>query len=259
MVFVFNKQKIYTYVVLLVNVTILFGVATLFNQSQEKDSVLTSSFNSKLLPIYNVQTDENKVAFTMNCAWNADDIDSILKTLEQNNVKITFFLVGNWIDKYPEAVKKINYAGHEIASHSDTHPHVNKLSYEKNISEIEKSNEKIKAITGKKTSIYRTPFGEYNDVVIKAATDKGYYAIQWNIDTLDYTGLNGKEMWNRIDNKIKKGDIILSHNGTLHTADSLDMIIKNIKKKGLDIVTVSELIYKDNYNINSAGVQIKCK
>lgn len=193
----------------------------------------------------------------MNCAWNADDIDSILKTLQDNNVKITFFMVGDWIEKFPEATKKINEAGHEIASHSNTHPHVNNLSYEKNIEEIEKSNEKIKAITGNLTKIYRPPYGEYNNTVIQAAQDKGYYTIQWNLDTLDYTGLTGEEMWKRLDKKIKAGDIILSHNGAKHTADSLDMLLKNIKQKGLEIVKISDLIYKDNYTINNNGTQIQ--
>lgn len=99
-------------------------------------------------------------------------------------------MVGEWIEKYPEEAKKIHEAGHEIASHSDTHPHVNNLSFEKNIEEIEKSNDKIEKITGKRTNIYRAPYGEYNDTVIKAAQDKGYHTIQWNLDTLDYTRLN---------------------------------------------------------------------
>lgn len=255
MFFIFNKQKIYAYLVSIITVVLLFCVATTVNTS--KNTVQTSSTTSKLLPIYNVQTDEKKVAFTMNCAWNADDIDTILKVLEDNQTKITFFMVGDWIDKFPEAVKKISDAGHEIASHSNTHPHVNNLSYEDNIKEIEESNNKIEKITGSRTTIYRSPYGEYNDTVIKAAQDKGYYTIQWNLDTLDYTGLSGDEMWNRLKDKLNAGDIILSHNGTAHTADSLDMLIKNIKAKGFDIVKVSELIYKDNYSINSNGTQIK--
>jgi peptidoglycan/xylan/chitin deacetylase (PgdA/CDA1 family) len=139
----------------------------------------------------------------------------------------------------------------------NTHPHVNNLSYEENIEEIEKSNDKIEKITGTRTKIYRAPYGEYNDTVIKSAEDKGYYTIQWNLDTLDYTGLTGEEMWQRLDEKIKAGDIILSHNGTKHTADSLDMILKNIKAKGLEVVKVSELIYQDGYTIDSNGTQIK--
>lgn len=258
MFFIVNRQKIYTYLVSIVTVVLLFCVAgSLNNTSSKENTVPTSSTTQKLLPIYNVQTEQKKVAFTMNCAWNADDIDVILKTLQDNNVKITFFMVGEWIEKYPEAAKKIHEAGHEIASHSDTHPHVNNLSYEKNIEEIEKSNDKIEKITGKRTTIYRAPYGEYNDTVIKAAQDKGYCTIQWDLDTLDYTGLTGEEMWKRLEGKIKSGDIILSHNGTKNTANSLDMLLKNIKQKGLEVVTVSDLIYLDNYTINSNGTQVK--
>lgn len=166
-------------------------------------------------------------------------------------------MVGDWIEKFPEAVKKISDEGHEIASHSDTHPHVNNLTYEQNIEEIEKSNDKIEQITGKRTNIYRAPYGEYNNTVVKVAQDKGYYIIQWNLDTLDYSGLTGEQMWDRLKDKIKAGDIILSHNGTKNTANSLDMLIKNIKSKGLEVVTISDLIYKDNYEINSNGTQIK--
>ena len=255
MFYVFNKQKIYTYLVSVITVVILFCIAGTLGEKNE--TIPTASVNNKLLPIYNVQTDTNKVALTMNCAWNADDIDQILKVLKQNNVKITFFLVGDWIDKFPEAEKKIYEDGHEIASHSNTHPHVNNLTYEENIEEIEKSNEKIEKITGQRTQIYRAPYGEYNNTVIQAAQDKGYYTIQWSLDTLDYTGLTGDEMWNRIQDKIKAGDIILTHNGTKHTADSLDMLIKNIKQKGFEIVTVSNLIYTENYTINNNGTQIK--
>lgn len=144
----------------------------------------------------------------------------------------------------------------KYGSHSDTHPHVNNLSYEKNIEEIEKSNDKIENIIGKRTNLYRAPYGEYNNTVIKAATDKEYYTIQWSLDTLDYTGLTGDEMWNRLNSKLSSGDIILTHNGTKHTADSLDMILKNIKQKGYEVVPVSDLIYKDNYKIDSTGMQV---
>lgn len=251
MIFVFNKDRIKTYLVSMLTVAMLIVFSNIGNIK----SIQTSSV-PKYLPIYNVKTDEKKIAFTMNCAWNADDIDSILETLKNNNVHITFFMVGDWVDKYPEAVKKINEAGHEIGSHSNTHPHVNKLSAEKNLEEINLSVAKIQKITGQKTNIYRAPYGEYNNTVIKTAEENGYYTIQWNLDTLDYKGLTGEQMWNRLKNKLENGAIILSHNGTKHTADSLDMLIKNIKSKGYEIITVSQLIYKDNYIINGNGTQI---
>ena len=252
MFLIFNKDKIQTYIVSILTVAVLIVVANIGNVK-----TIQTSATTKLLPIYNVQTEENKIAFTMNCAWNADDIDSILDTLKNNDVYITFFMVGNWVDKYPESVKKIHEAGHEIGSHSNTHPHVNNLSSEKNLEEIELSVSKIEKITGKKINLYRAPYGEYNDTVIQVAQENGYYTIQWNLDTLDYEGLTGDEMWNRLENRLVKGSIILSHNGTKHTADSLDMLIKNIKSQGFEITTVSDLIYKDNYIINNNGIQIK--
>ena len=122
--------------------------------------------------------------------------------------------------------------------------------------EIQLSVNKLERITGNKTTLYRTPYGEYNDTVIKTAQENGYFTIQWNLDTLDYKGLTGEEMWNRLKNKLDKGSIILSHNGTNHTADSLDMLIKNIKSKGFKVTTVSDLIYQNNYTINKNGTQI---
>ena len=113
MFLVFSKEKISTYLVSILTVTLLFlGVANY--QTRTEKTIETSSNTEKLLPIYSVKTDEKKVALTMNCAWNADDIDKILEVLKSNNVKITFFMVGDWIEKYPEAVKKINDAGQEI-------------------------------------------------------------------------------------------------------------------------------------------------
>ena len=251
MFLVFSKEKIQTYIVSVLTVAVLIGIANI-----EISKTVTTSAMEKNLPIYNVQTEENKVALTINCAWNADDIDKILETLKNNNIQITFFMVGEWVDKYPEVVKKIYEAGHEIGTHSNTHPHVNQLSAEKNLEEIKLSVNKIEKITESKVDLYRTPYGEYNDTVIKVAFENGYYPIQWNIDTLDYKKLTGNEMWNRIKGKLQKGSIILCHNGTDHTADSLDMLIKNIQNEGYQITNISNLIYKENYTINNNGTQL---
>lgn len=257
MFFVVNKDKLITYVLSIMMVILLFTFVTgITNDSGDEETVLTSSNNSRLLPIYKVKTEDKNVSLTMNCAWNADDIDEILDVLDKCQVKITFFAVGDWIDKYPEAAKKIADNGHEIGSHSDTHPHVNNLSLEENIAEIKNSSDKIEKVTGKKNNLYRPPYGEYNNTVIKSAMDSGYFPIQWSLDTLDYTGLTGDEMWKRLDSKLSNGDIILMHNGTEHTADSLEMLINNIKAKGFNIIKVSDLIYESNYSIDSTGTQI---
>ena len=198
---------------------------------------------------------KKKVALTINCAWNADDIEVILDTLSKYDVKVTFFMVGEWVDKYPDAVKKIFDNGHEIGNHSDSHKHVNNLNLEKNIEEINLCSDKIEKITGNRTTLYRGPYGEYNNTVINSAIQTGHYTIQWNIDTLDYNGLTGNEMWSRIKERLSNGSIILMHNGTKNTANSLDMIIYNIKQNGYSIVKTSDLIYKENYIIDSNGTQ----
>lgn len=253
MFLIFNKQKIYSYLVALSTVIVLFFVAAIFtNKSGE---IIQTMSQAKKLPIYNVDTSEAKIAFTMNCAWNADDIDQILATLSKHNTHITFFMVGDWVDKYPNAVKKISEAGHEIANHSDGHKHVNNLSLEENEKEVKLCSDKIETITGKKTTLYRGPYGEYNNSVIQAAENQKHITIQWSLDTLDYKGLTADEMWARLNGKVKNGDIILSHNGTKHTADSLDKILTNLESNGFKVVTVSDLIYKDNYIIDNNGTQ----
>lgn len=256
MFLVFNKQKIISYLIAFSTVAILFAGASFFMPNQAK-TIQTSTSAGKLLPIYSVETNEKRLSLTMNCAWNADDIDTILDTLSKYKVHITFFMVGDWVDKYPETVKKIAAAGHEIGNHSNTHPHVNNLSLEKNEQQIKECADKIEKLTGKRSVLYRGPYGEYNDVVIKAAKGQKHETIQWSLDTLDYKGLTESEMWNRLKDKLKNGDIILMHNGTTHTADALDRIIYNIQEKGYEIVPVSELIYKEGATIDANGRQQK--
>lgn len=254
MFLVINRQKIFSYIVALSTVAVLFMFSVVFMRG-DIQTIMTSSTSTKMLPIYNVSTQDKKIALTINCAWNADDIDSILDTLSKYNVKTTFFVVGEWVDKYPEAVKKIYESGHEIANHSNTHPHVNNLSYEENVKEILECSKKVENITGQKTNLYRGPYGEYNNTVMKAAEDNSHTVIQWNLDTLDYQGLDGDQMWDRLKNKISNGSIILMHNGTENTATALDKIIYNIQEKGFELVKVSDLIYKENYIIDSSGMQ----
>lgn len=255
MFLVFNKDKIYTYCISIITVVLLFCVANMMLEGHGKEVVTVSSEITKLLPVYRVNTQEKKVALTLNCAWNDSDITSILDTLKQQNCKVTFFMVGEWVKKYPEAAKKIKEAGHEIASHSNTHPHVTQMTYEQNLQEIEESIKTIEDTTGAIAKLYRAPYGEYNNTVIQAANDKGLIPIQWSLDTLDYTNLTGTQMWERIKGKLSNGDIILMHNGTTHTADSLQMILQNIKKEGYEIVPVSNLVYHENYTIDINGVQ----
>ena len=255
MFLVVNKDRIVSVFVAVCTVFALFLMTTLFAKMPEETAETAST--RKQLPIYSVNTNEPNVALTINCAWNADDIDLILQTLEKHQIKVTFFMVGDWIEKNEDAAKKIYNAGHELANHSYNHPHVNNLSYDQNVEQIKKCSELIQKITGNPSTLYRGPYGEYNDTVLQAAKDNNHITIQWSIDSLDYNSLTGEQMWERIEPKLENGSIILMHNGTENTATSLDVLITKIKEKGYNIVKVSDLIYKENYTIDNAGVQHK--
>lgn len=256
MFFVFKKDKIMAFLVACSTVFALFLMTSFFAKTPEDASILTGA-NQKQLPIYSVKTEEAKVALTINCAWNADDIDKILEVLEKEQVKATFFMVGEWIEKNEESAKKIFNAGHELANHSYSHPHVNNIDYDKNSEQISKCSELIQKITGKPSTLYRGPYGEYNNTVIQSAKDNNHKTIQWSIDSLDYKSLTGEQMWERIEPKLQNGSIILMHNGTENTANSLEFLITNIKNKGYKLVTVSDLIYKENFGIDNNGMQYK--
>lgn len=250
MFLVVNKNKIISILILMVAVVSV--VTTIPSGDLQANANV-----DKLLPIYNVDMQDKKIALTINCAWENTDIDKILDTLKKYNVNVTFFVVGDFAKKYPDSVKAIYDAGNEIGNHSFTHPHVNNLSLEENIKQIEDCNSLIKEITGISPMLYRAPYGEYNNTVIKASKDSNMYAIQWNIDSLDYTGLSKEEMWKRIEKGICPGSIILMHSGTKNTADALPYIIENLQNMKYDIVKVSDLIYTQDYYINHQGMQKK--
>ncbi len=242
----------------LLNSLLIISILTILSivGSNIVNNVIETAVDNKLLPIYSVETSEKKVALTFDCAWGADDITSIIDILEENEVQATFFTVGDWVDKYPDAVKALNDAGMEIGNHSNSHAHVNKLSYGENLEDMTKCNEKIKLITGKDVKFYRGPYGEYNNTVISVANELNMKVIQWDVDTLDYEGKTVDEMCSRIEKKIKNGSIILMHNDTKYTMQGLQQIINKIHELGYEIVPLDKLIYFDNYQINPEGRQI---
>ena len=144
-----------------------------------------ASNSERLLPIYCVETEKPQVAISFDSAWGADDTDTLLQILEENDVKTTFFMCGYWVDKYPEEVKKIAEAGHDLGNHSATHPHMSQLSKEQIKEELITTGNKIEELTGVKSELFRPPFGEYTNDVISAAEECGYYTIQWDVEGLD--------------------------------------------------------------------------
>jgi polysaccharide deacetylase family sporulation protein PdaB len=211
----------------------------------------------RLVPIYSVETEKKQVAISFDTAWGADKTEGILDILKQYKVNATFFMVGFWVEDYPELVKKIDEQGIEIGTHSNTHPDFVKLSESQMELELTTSINAIKYITGKDVNLFRAPYGSYNNTMLNLTEKLGLKTIQWDVDTLDWKGLSAGEMSARVIKKVQPGSIVLMHNDGEHTVEALPLIIEGLKNKGYSFVTVGELIYRSGYEIDHSGKQIR--
>lgn len=220
-------------------------------------AVVTGNAERKL-PIYCVQTEKPQIAVSFDAAWGADDTDELLRILAENEVKATFFLCGYWVEKYPEEVKKIAAAGHDLGNHSATHPHMSQLTAEQITQELQACHEKVKALTGVEMELFRPPFGEYDNEVIETAEANGYYTIQWDVDSLDWKEQGAEAEISQVLNHkhLGNGSILLFHNDAKYTPQVLDTILKGLQEKGYEIVPISELILRGEYEMDHEGRQM---
>ena len=213
--------------------------------------------SSRLVPIYRVDTQEKQVAISFDAAWGADKTQEIIDILKEYDASATFFLVGFWIDKYPDMVKAIDEAGLEIGTHSNTHPDMVKLDKTTIKNELTTSMEKITEITGKEVKVFRPPYGSYTNDLLNVCSSLGLSAVQWDVDTLDWKGLSASEVTSRVMNHVQNGSIILMHNNANHVTESLRLTLDWLTMKGYKVTSVGELIYSENFTIDSNGVQHK--
>ena len=218
--------------------------------------VATNSVERKI-PIYSVERSDNKISISFDAAWGADDTDVLLEILAEFNIRTTFFVCGYWVTKYPEEVKRIHAAGHDIGNHGDTHAHGAQLNLEQNKREIMGTHEKVRELLGIEMNLFRPPYGEYNNTVIAAADALNYFTIQWNVDSHDWMNKGPRYEINQVLNhkNLGNGAIILFHNDAKDTPITLRPIIEGLKDKGFQIVPISELIHRENFTIDQAGRQ----
>ncbi len=207
------------------------------------------------LPIYSVETSEKRAAIGINCAWDDSGIDEILALLKERGVKATFFLVGEWCEKYPQAVQKLAQAGHELGSHSQTHRDMTQLNREEIVQELECSAEQIQSLTGREPRLFRPPSGSYNNLVISTARELGWEAIQWDVDSLDWKEPPVEEMVERVCKKCRPGSIFLWHAGKPNTPAALAQSLDQLQAEGYTFCTVGELIYSAPYRLDHTGRQ----
>ena len=247
---VLTKRHLAIFAVILL-VMLSLAVAALTDNG---DAAVSAS--ARELPIYSVQSETARVALTFDAAWGAEDTQILIDALGKYGAKATFFVVGEWVDKYPDAVRSLHAAGHSVMNHSDTHPHMSQLAADGILQEANRASDKIEKITGVRPDLLRVPYGDYNDAVIKTLRSGGYQVIQWDVDSLDWKDLSANEICRRVTDKVKPGSIVLFHNAAKHTPEALPVILANLKDKGYEFVTVSEMILRENYYIDHTGKQM---
>lgn len=217
-----------------------------------------TSVQPKKLPIYCVKTEEKQIALTFDAAWGNSDTDQLINILKKHNAKATFFTTGEWVDKYPEDVKKLYQAGHDIQNHSDKHPHVAKISAEQLKKDTLACDDKIEKLIGKRPTLYRAPYGEYdNDMMAVFEQELKHFVIQWNVDSRDWKRPTVEKMVESVTESVKPGSILLFHNDLENTPTALDAILTQLNAESYEYISVNELILKENYTIDNNGMQIK--
>ena len=214
-----------------------------------------ASASARQLPIYCVQRDQKLVSISFDAAWGNEDTQQLIDILGQYGITATFFVVGDWADKYPESVKALHDAGHEVMNHSNTHAHYPQLSAEEIIADLNACNDKIEAITGVRPTLVRLPYGDYDDKSISAVRSIGMEPIQWDVDSLDWKDLSAQEITSRVTSKVQPGSIVLFHNAALHTPEALPTILETLIQDGYTFVPISQMILTGSYTIDHTGRQ----
>lgn len=250
-----SSKKIVT---LAVAVLVLAGLLGVRYHNEGSLLPTSSTLGGKELPIYCVQTDEPKIALTFDAAWGNEDTKQIMEILKKHDIKVTFFMTGGWVEKYPDDVKMILAEGHDLGNHSQNHKNMSQLSDSEKESELMTVHNKVKELTGYDMFLFRPPYGDYDNAVVKTARKCGYYAIQWDVDSLDWKDYGVDSIIKTVTQHkhLGNGSIILCHNGAKFTAQALDTMITTLKDAGYQFVPLSELIYRDNYHMDHEGRQI---
>ena len=213
---------------------LLLAVALIF-WAVSSPAIVGVSASKRSLPVYSVERSDKRLAISFDAAWGNEDTQTLIDILNRYGVRATFFVVGDWAEKYPESVKALAEAGNEVMNHSSSHAHFSSLSSQQIREDLSACNEKISALTGVTPSLFRCPYGEYDDHVIQTVEAMGMTAVQWDVDSLDWKGITSEEISRRVLQNVGPGSIVLFHNAA--------------------IVPISELLLQGDTRIDNTGRQ----
>lgn len=193
-------------------------------------------------PITRVQTEEKAMALSINVVWGTDYVPSLLNILQNHHATATFMLGGAWAEAHPDLVRALAAAHMELGNHGYGHRHSSLLDLRQNLSEIERTNQVVAAISGQTPRLFAPPYGEYNATVLQAAHQLGMPVILWTLDTIDWRPSSSPErIIARVVPRARPGAIVLLH-PTDRTVEALPRLIAELQRQGYRLVTVSDLL-----------------
>lgn len=192
--------------------------------------------------------DGKQVALTFDDGPDAIVTPKILDILKENNIKATFFILGNRAKAHPETVRRIKEEGHAIGNHSWSHPNFTEISTEEALNQVMDTQDELNDIIGYRPSLFRPPYGALDEDKKEAIQDMDLAIVNWSVDTMDWSGLPAQEIMGIIHKQLKPGGIILQHtaNGKNHLANTLEalqLLIPDLKDQGYSFVTVPDLLH----------------
>ncbi|MCH5198723.1 MAG: polysaccharide deacetylase family protein [Oscillospiraceae bacterium] len=245
---IFGKKQITMTVLIIIWAAVLLTVIIL-------TATKTVNAQEEKIPVFSVERSDKKIALTFNAAWGNGTTDEILGILNENDINATFFIVGSFAKSFPESIKKIYNAGHELGNHSLKHLDPVKQEYSDIIADMSACGDIIYSLTGAFPLVYRAPSGSYDNKTVEAAENLGMTAVQWSADSIDWKDPSPEMITDRILKKTAPGGILLFHLDKENTAEALPGIIKLLKSDGYEFVTVSELLLEGDTIVDFKGVQ----
>lgn len=182
-----------------------------------------------------------KLALTFDDGPHPQFTPKLVQILKDAKVPATFFMIGHMAETYPDMVKLVFDNGFEIGNHTFSHVTLTKLTDEQADTEYRATNDVLKKITGKNPRFCRPPGGDFDLNVLEAAFGEGLTTVLWTDDPGDYTDPGDKVLIETETAKISAGGIVLLHDGSQDTVDTLASFIASCKRRGFRFVTLDEL------------------
>lgn len=183
-------------------------------------------------------------ALTFDATYGDNQTESLLQILRDEGITANWFLSGIWAEQFPDLLRLVEDAGHEIGNHSMTHPHMTQLTAAQMASEISQATRAIESRTRRRLTLFRPPFGEYNQTLLNTAADLGLRTIMWTVDSLDWQEPppSPQAIADRVLASMKNGAIVLMHNAGRNTPEAVPIIIRGIRSRGLGFGTVTQVL-----------------